>query len=50
MVANQRRNLDLVQPINIIKKERLLQVMGWEFVIAAGAGTLWAVITWTLGP
>ena len=50
MVANQRRNPDLVQPIDITKEERRLQVLGWVCVIAAGAGTMWAVITWILGP
>ena len=50
MVANQRRNPDLVQPPDRTKEEKGLQVMGWVFVSAAGAGTMWAVITWILGP
>jgi hypothetical protein len=49
MVANQRRNPDLVQPINITKKERWLQVMGWVFIVAAGGGFLWTIIGWISG-
>ena len=49
MVANQRRNPDLVQPINITKQERRLQFMGWLFIVAAGGGFLWTIIGWISG-
>lgn len=44
MVANQRRNPELVQPIDMAKAERQLSVMGWAFVVAGGMGLLWAAV------